>query len=286
MASLSLLLGAAFGFEDLWFNIIGVPSKHRWVDGGARTPLLLMVEYSTVAVTLLASIALAAFARHHLTPGGPSDHPAPVGPRRWLAENPWILLVLMAFAAVPTSFLSRIKWGGGWSNYAPTPYFLSLGLMALLIDWHASNRRRGLEALNSAMTLGLLLLVLSPMTRREDSFEVFNTTSFSSSNFQEAAFEYSKRHPGTAYFPWNPLSTLMAEGKLYHFEYGMFDRELAGSMVSDRHFREGIPENLRYVCFPPFYKFGRPFEWTLKFLPEFRRPVAIPELPGWNCYER
>ena len=103
---------------------------------------------------------------------------------------------------------------------------------------------------------------------------------------QEVAYRYSLRHPWTAYFPWQPLSTLLGEGKVYHFEYGMFDRELANFPVSQRHVRQNIPANLRYVCFPPYYKGFQFFQKSMKYLPEYGRRVEVPELPGWICYER
>ena len=194
----------------------------------------------------------------------------------------------MAFASIPTSLLSRIKMGGHWNNYAPSPYFLGMGLIALLLEWSASNRRRGLRSFNASLTLIVLVLVLSPLTRGDESFSVINTVHPPSSNVQDVAFQYALRHPGTAYFPWNPLSSLLAEGKLYHFEFGMSDRELAGYPVSQRHFRQNIPANIRYVCFRPgnLQVFGKRFEKTMRYLPEFRRQVEIEGLPGWTCYER
>ena len=45
-----------------------------------------------------------------------------------------------------------------------------------------------------------------------------------SDNTQEVVYTYAVGHPGLVYFPWNGLSTLLAEGKLYHFEWGIYDR--------------------------------------------------------------
>ena len=74
----------------------------------------------------------------------------------------------------------------------------------------------------------------------------------------------------------------MAEGQLYHFDYGLYDREIAGFPVSAEHFRANIPPSFRLLCFPN----TRNFEYTLKYLPEFNRRVDVPELPGYICYER
>jgi hypothetical protein len=289
VAAFGLVLWPMVDVEALLFNMFAIPSKHPWFPQAPDLPrsfLVLSTEYFCVAVAPLASILLVLFARHRLTPGGDPDSPS-IGLRRRVVENPWLLFVLMAFVAIPTSLLSRIKMGGHWNNYAPTPYFLGLGLIALLMEWHATNRIRGLRSLNASLTLIVLLLVLSPLTRSDESFAAMNTVHPLSTNAQDVAFRYASKHPGTAYFPWNPLAILLAEGKLYHFEFGMSDRELAGFPVSQRHFRQNIPANVRYVCFPAGHKvFGKRFQKTMRYLPEFTRPVEIEELPGWTCYER
>jgi hypothetical protein len=288
---------AAFGFvfsgmvdvEALLFNMFAIPGKHPWFPQApdlARSFLVLSAEYFCVVAGPLACLLLVLFARRRLTPGGDPDS-STSGLRRRLDENPWLLFVLMAITAIPTSLLSRIKVGGHWNNYAPAPYFLGLALLALLMEWHATNLRRGLRSFNASLTLIVLIAVLSPMTRGDESFRVMNVVHPLSSNPQEIAYRYALRHPGMAYFPWHPLSSLLAEGKLYHFEFGMSDRELAGYPVSQPFFRQNIPANVRYVCFPAGHKvFNKRFEKTMAYLPEFTRRVEIEELPGWTCYER
>ena len=74
----------------------------------------------------------------------------------------------------------------------------------------------------------------------------------------------------------------MAEGKLYHFEYAVIDRELAGFKPSDDHFRAYIPEKLRYVVFPTWHQSKK----MLNYLPEFSQRTRLRELEGWIVYER
>jgi hypothetical protein len=287
----TLLFRTLFGVGSFTFNLLEIPRKHPSIYQGSQFIdglLMLSTEFFCGAITLVASIVLAVLVRWSLRPADPTDPDArTTGLDQCISDNPWILFVLMAIAAVPTSLLSRITFGGYLNNYAPTFYFLTIGLVALLLEWNAANRSRGLVSHNALLTLTLLLLVLSPQTFTEDNFRVFSTLHRPSRNVQEIAYRFSKRHPGEAYFPWNPLSNLMGEGKVYDFDCALSDRESTGYPVTKLHVRENLPANLRYVCYPPYIEaFGPDFKQTLKYLPEFTRRVEVPELAGWVCYER
>ena len=302
LASVSYFFRTIFGVDSMLFNIFTIPSSQSWQFQGphlGRGLLLLSAEYFCTSAIFLAPIPLAMVARGIWTPEARVEaesepHPTgSTGPRAWILDtrawirrNSWMLFVLMAFAAVPTSLLSRIKVGGAWNNYGPTPYFLSLGLMALLMDWHETNRRRGLKSFNAALTLILLGMVLIPSSKcSEQNFEMFKWIRRPTDNSQEQAYRFALRHPGEAYFPCNPLSTVLAEGELHHYMYGMIDRDWARRPISDTLFHEHIPANLRYVCFCP-YEAEERYRSLMARLPEFRRRVKVPELPGWYCYER
>jgi hypothetical protein len=290
MGGFLLLFAKTLGFSNLMFNLFTVPSKHPWIYRGPdlrQGLLVLSTDYFCFVAAILGSLLLTLLARRQLTPEGESEsEPVPEAGRlsRWLGDNPWLLFVLLALAAAPTALLSRIKVGGYWCNYAPTPYFLGMGLIALLMEWYVSNRRRNLRSFNAYLVLIILVLVYAPFRRGMESFSVINSVRPLSTNLHEQSYRYCLKHPGMAYFHWHPLSGLLAEGKSYHFEYGMSDRELGEFHVSPRHFRENIPANFRYVCFPG--DAAPQFRKTMNYLPEFQRRVEIPELPGWICYER
>ena len=103
---------------------------------------------------------------------------------------------------------------------------------------------------------------------------------------EEQIARFLRRHPGEAYFPWNPLPHLLAEGRLYHFAYGLFDRDLGGFRVTPDHIARFVPEQCRYVCFPEGRRTHRPPMCLEPWLRDFARRVDIPELPGFECYER
>jgi hypothetical protein len=297
LVSLSFAFRMLFGISSFLFNIFKIPSEQPWNFQGpqlAKGFLLLSVEYFCVAAMFLAPILLTLVARWVFTPVEVTETEEEAGPRReetsgprlWISRDYWLLFVVMAFAAVPTSLLSRIKFGGSWNNYGPTTYFLSLGLIALVMEWYATNRQRGLRLFNAGLTLIMLVLVLSPLSKcGEDNFVTFNTIHPLMPNANEDAYRYSLRHPGTAYFPFHPVSSLLGEGKVYHHLFGMVDREWAGHPLTAKHFREHLPANLKYICVPPFTVYGY-YQSIMIRLPEYSKRVDIPELPGWICYER
>ncbi len=61
----------------------------------------------------------------------------------------------------------------------------------------------------------------------------------------------------------------------------MFDRELAGFPVTEKHFREGIPQAPKYIGI-----FYHESEFVSRYLPEFSREIDVPELPEWRILVR
>jgi hypothetical protein len=101
---------------------------------------------------------------------------------------------------------------------------------------------------------------------------------------QEVAFEYLKRHPGEAYFPWLPLAHYCAEHRFRHYSYGIVERLMAGEAVSMADFRAYIPQDPRIIAFGADGT-RQLLEYDLmKYMPEYSYQVNDPELPGWLVY--
>jgi len=64
----------------------------------------------------------------------------------------------------------------------------------------------------------------------------------------QQAYNFVLQYPDSTYFPWYPLSTLMAEGKLYHTGVGLTDRETAGLPTSEEHLQKYLPRDLRFIA--------------------------------------
>ncbi len=281
----------AFGRQALTFNLLVLPKSHPWLAAiDVKKPLLVIgVEEVAACVPIGLAIGLVLYFSRGRRVVAEEGSPAPTGGffarvGATLRANPWALFAGLGAGMVPLSMLSRIKVGGAINSYAPALYYLCASACVLLLDWHARNRERGLDRINDALKVALLISPFTPLLLLNGEFLTqIGTIGPISENIQEQAYRYALKHPGEAYFPWNPLSSLMAEGRAYHFEYGVFDRDLGGFRPDDAHLRAGLPEKLRMVAYPPnagmeFVRFAH--------LPEYWRRVPIPELPGWICYTR
>ena len=288
LAAVSTVFLGTFGLRPMAFNILELPSSHPWTYAPDYTKgfLVFLVEMASVAgPVLLGLLGLAYVAAKRPSPVGDSD------PERgrfdrvhaYFRGNFWLLFAGLALAMIPLGLLGRIKLGGHINSYFPPAYFLCLSGCLLLLDWAGRNSEAGRGRVNLALKAVVLAWPLAPLLMvNSDLLQQYGVMIPAAENPQEYAYRYSLKHPGEAYFPYNTLSTLMAEGNAYHFESGMVDRDLGHVAPSDTHFRRHLPGRLKLVAYPP----ARPFEWSMRYLPEFKRRVVVDELPGWICYER
>lgn len=254
--ALSSAIVAVFGFEDLAFNLFTIPSRHPW----QLRPGVLGATGELLAESLVFLLVFVAA-------GG-------LRRRSWRGEVGLLLLVALLLA--PLGILARNKVGA-WQNSHHALYYLIAASAVALAQALASaqgRRRAGLAlaALLAALAAWLPGNQLGPLGRLLHPRD----------NAQQQAFDFARAHPAEAYFPWNPLSSAFAEGRLYHFEYAVVDRLLAGFPPGARHLRAHLPARMRWVAYPA----DRQSETMLELLPAFSHRVALPELPGWIIYTR
>jgi hypothetical protein len=70
----------------------------------------------------------------------------------------------------------------------------------------------------------------------------------------------------------------MADGRYYHFEYGVFDRTLAGYRPSSEHIEECLPAQLKYVVY--YYRVLT--QQMPEYLPGFTRAFQVHELTDFT----
>ena len=273
--------GLLWGFDAMVQNTLRLPIRHPrrewlhvandfygWLKGGAAVSLIVMIGVLYGRARRATGYGLRGYGR-----------PEPGAWRQEPAQQPVFLLLLTALFLVPTSILAVARFGAEananhWTYYLVAAAALSLVGLSATSDGVPLGRlaRRGVYCVALA-TVGLALPQLDHLRRAADL----------GTNPQQAAYEFARSHPEETYFPWQPLSTLMAEGRAYHFEYGVFDRVLVGAAPTGEHFRAFLPSKLRRVVF----RGDREQVITLsrQYLPEFTRKTEVPELPGWTAYE-
>jgi hypothetical protein len=207
------------------------------------------------------------------------------GPGGRLASETWTLVLLVAVAEFPISLLAYVKIGGDDNNLGFMLYFLTLAALMMHArlmthDGALGEVRRATASFQGIFVLNLVLTLLIA----QDIGLTFAKPGLAWPEKQRAVLRYIDGHRGEVYFPWNPLEHLVVEGRLYHYEYGVFDRILAGYPPSSEHFLHDIPAHTRLVCYPPEATVGD--RVTLKYLTEFRERVHLDELPGWECFRR
>ena len=275
---ISLMLLAAFDASSTIFNIVTIPLLHPRRTGAvtwAVSHLLELEQRQILLLLVLAAGGLGLLARksHERRSGG------------GLISEPWALFLLVAVAEFPLSLMAYLKVGGDDNNLGFMLYFLTLAGFLMHARLKAPSRAADEVDPASPSFSGMLVLTfVLTLLGAEQIALAFAKPGPTWQGDQGAAMRYMERHPGDVYFPWNPLEHLAAEGRLYHFEYGVFDRILAGYPPTAEHFRRHIPEHTRLVCYPPGTTVGD--QVTLKYLEGFREKVQIDELPKWECYRR
>lgn len=243
------------------FNMVELVSHHGWYRpglGGLAAVTFLMLFN---ALELLgACIVLLLFVR------STRSRAAPLRSRSWVAP------LLAALFLLPTGALGANKVGGELSSFHSV-YYLIAATAALLVD--AVHRRPRLRVLGWAFCLLAIAAAWQSgrCTPKPSRFTMWQ-------NNQQVAYEFALRHPGEAYFPWAPLASLLAERRLYHFEYGMMDRYIGGYEPTREHLIAFLPSRMHWIA-------ARARIWTFNhFFPDYTVETKLPELPGWIVRSR
>lgn len=277
LSGLVVSLGLWLSFDPgaMWFNTMVLPASHPW-----RSPDRVGILLSSLAE--LGGYGLLVWL---LVVGGwcylratNANHLADF----W--RRPWAINLLTALFLVSTSLLGRVKVGGVENTLSPSLYFGAIAALLLIQDWYLGLECQSQNLIKLGTTAMLVMVaVIQVKSLPGLSLAIANLPN----NPQAIAYQYAKAHSGQIYFPFHPLAHLLAEGKLYHFHYGIYDRELAGYAPTAAHFAAHIPNDLQLVAFPPRFP-SRDLTKSppLRYLPEFRRSVEIAELPGWTVFAK
>ena len=279
---ISGILIVAFNPQGLFFNMITIPSHQPWEGGNNKLFVILSAAEELVGYCLLQGVIVCVGI--FLTV---PDKLAKL--KTWIQDNPWLLFVIVSLFFIPTSLLGRVKVGGD-ANGMYTVYFLTLTANLILLK-QASNfsTESGQDVLQPVSKTGLLSIVIM-FTLYNINLPIpyiYKVLPNFFNNVHQVVYNYSRNHPGQVYFPWHPLSVLMAEHKLYHIDSGPFDRYLAGCPISQEDFMAYIPENFTMIAIPTWAeKRGKYGKFYLHYLPDFTQKIEVPELSGFVVYTK
>lgn len=232
-----LAIGAAvFGLmnaRDVLFNLWTVPAHHPLVGGwpAAWGELRDLARYTLLLWVPCAGVLLLA----RRDPVREQSAVAPV----------WLFLAA-ALAVLPTGLMAAIKLGGDRNSLHSVYYLLAAALVAVAGDWaHSLRRARELRIAVLLLAAGALTLTALQQVNGYERLTMLPPRCLS-----QEAWTFAREHPGRAYYPWDPLATLLAEKKFYHFEYGVYDRIHAGEPPAPARLADGLPVAPEMVVYP------------------------------------
>jgi hypothetical protein len=262
LGGIGLIVSAAFvawfGFETLWHDLFVIPGRQaiEWERLGQ-----VLFDF-VLAGGWTAPVAWLAWKRRHELP----DTERQLGG----------LLLTAAVVLLPLGTLSALKYGSGANSLHSIPY--AIPGAALLLVWlvvAAIGRPRSLAAAGlMAGAIAVLAIVLPRAIR------LGHLTRPDPGRQHEEAYEFAREHPGRTFFPWNPLATLMAEGRNDPFEYGYVDWKLASSAPTLAALRASLPAEVSFFIYHE--RDQQPFE-LLKAYPEF---TTLRRAGGWLMFTR
>jgi len=275
---LALALGLTLVCVDrrgLILNTVWIPLHTPWIMDNRGLALWEVTGELFEQSLLLLAAMMACWLAASYDPAGSSRKPFSL--KQWTEDRPWLLYFVAAVFLAPASVLTRVKWGGALNSFSPALYFLAIALCLDLRQGAASSLcssatvRRKAMFLWGLLTVGLLILRTAEVRNFKDIFQDLAQSE------HEIAFEFARKNPGQAYFPNNPLSTMLAEGKAYHCLLGLNDWKRAGFVPGAEHFSKFIPAQMKYIVFPQQSRWEA--ETVFDRFPEYTTAVIFESLP-------
>jgi hypothetical protein len=200
--------------------------------------------------------------------------------------NSWAIPCIIGIFMIPVSVIGRMKVWATDNALSFALYFFALAVALYLMKIFKESCSR-MRAARASGTLLLLSAIIIPsnlvFTAIPD--ELRNITHIWT-NQHEVSYKYMKEHPGEAYFPDNPLSSLLAEGKLYHSLYGLTDYNSAGVPVSKELLYCHIPDHMRIIALSFSIRDPGAEKCLFDFFPGFSRQKSVSGLRGFSIYSK
>jgi hypothetical protein len=198
------------------------------------------------------------------------------GLRKAVSNHRWLVFVFIALILFPLLFKASITVGGDENHLAIADFFLLLGLTT---SWlHRSTRPATFPDL-LIFTLVLIVSYRATLALSRPSASVPSLT-------VEAA-DFSSAHPGVAYFPSNPLSSVYSAHRFYTVDHAVDDREIAGFPLTPAQFASGLPADATLIAIQPrLFKVGEVSHALLLYLDSGWIRETNTDLPDFTVYRR
>lgn len=260
------LEGMTFFFFQFF---LGVPVRMSALDAVRETLPWLTISFAIFALVLAAGWVS-------------SREAAGTKPEtRWASITvPNLMLLGFLVAAIgyiPVGVMGAKSIGGDVNHYGISLYFFLMATAALIAVIPTIKYR-----LVSTVFLAAALLLSS--VKSLEHIPRFPRWYLFENNFLEQARIFSRMHPGEIYFPWQPVSVLLGEGRLYHLGEQLHYEKLVG--LPPRPTEEvvaHIPENLRGVAIRPHGAKANVLDIAF---PEYTLSKSEALLPNWTILMR
>lgn len=280
-AILSSIFLLVFGAKNMLFHMLTLPGGHPYRDASRGTTVAWLIGLHDLLATCAAPLGMLAVALVLDSILSPREATW----RDWIKQRPWLLYLLVAIFLVPASLAGYLKLGGYVNSLACTDFFLLISAVTAIVHILSvvevdSQIRRAVAG--SMLIFGLVIAIKANFAGVNGIVPSWSSIVHPYNNPQQQAFNYAKSHPGEVYCPWNPLTTLLAEKKLYHFEWGIVDRAVGDRPASDQQYLSHFPAKLDRVIYlrtPQSTK-------AMELLVDFRKRVRDPQLPDCIIYTR
>lgn len=248
------LFSTAFGWTNLWLNLVTIPGRLPWAEAWPR---LTLRTWSLAGQLLVPAVLLLGLHRRGIWPT-----------RDTVSGRFFQLAVLAAAALTPIGFTAFLKIGGDTNAFHAWDYLLPAGLLAWLSrDRAEASGAAARVALAVVAALGLRLSDLGSLPPRPW------TGHFATAQPLIAA------QPGGVWFPQNPVLSFYASGRIWHSEDGVVTRYLAGQPIREPDFLRHLPPHLAGVAVPASVTTAS----SLSLLPDYTHAIRGPH---WTLHVR
>ncbi|HXF10351.1 MAG TPA: hypothetical protein VN625_06165 [Desulfuromonadaceae bacterium] len=187
-----------------------------------------------------------------------------------------MLLLWAALISLPGAAAAEIKEAGYVNDECPFAWFLFLAFFTIIMGERQSRQPDSPPVLTPGriirpvlLGIGIIGLIHTTAHFRENFKWI--TTAFQNAN--ETAVDVSRRFPGQYFFPQHPLTGFIVDKKFYHYDAGIYERQVAGRGPTPDHYSAYIPSTATVWAWPKGFPIGYS---TLPHLPGFRATNGPP----------